>query len=203
MEYGYARVSSRDQNLDRQLDALRAFPIPQRRIFSDRYTGTTFDRPSYQALMRRLAPGDLLVVTSVDRLGRNYEEILEQWRYLAHRRQVDIVVLDMPLLDTRASSTAVSGVTGTFISDLVLQVLSYVAQVERENTRQRQAEGIAAARARGRRFGRPAKERPESYPDVLRALIEGSLSRGEAARMLGVCRATLGKWLDQDGVRLD
>lgn len=200
MEYGYARVSSRDQNLDRQMDALRAFPIPERRIFADRYTGATFDRPSYQALLRRLAPGDLLVVTSVDRLGRSYEEILEQWRNLAHRRRVDIVVLDMPLLDTRSTANTVNGVTGTFIADLVLQILSYVAQIERENTRQRQAEGIAAARARGKRFGRPAKERPESYADVVRALRGGKLTKGEAARELGVCRATLVKWLEQDGV---
>lgn len=149
-EYGYARVSSRDQNLDRQLDALRTFPISDRHIYADKATGASFDRPRYRTLMRRLTEGDVLVITSVDRLGRNYEEIIEQWRYLTHSRRVDIVVMDMPLLDTRASEEAVQGVTGTFISDLVLQLLSYVAQIERENIRQRQAEGIAAARARGK-----------------------------------------------------
>lgn len=199
MNYGYARVSTRDQNVDRQLDALRAFPVEDQRIYVDYYTGATFERPRYRRLVRRLREGDLVVVTSIDRLGRNYEEIIEQWRRLTRERLVDIVVLDMPLLDTRARVSGEGDVTRTFISDLVLQLLSYVAQVERENIRRRQAEGIAAARARGARFGRPRKERPKGAEEVLRAVAAGELSKSEAARRLDVCRMTLNKWLDEAG----
>lgn len=197
-EYGYARVSSRDQNLDRQLDALRTFPISDRHIYADKATGASFDRPRYRTLMRRLTEGDVLVITSVDRLGRNYEEIIEQWRYLTHSRRVDIVVMDMPLLDTRASEEAVQGVTGTFISDLVLQLLSYVAQIEREIIRQRQAEGIAAARARGKKFGRPPKVRPKQYQLIVLQYEEGKISKTKAAKCLGVSRITFDKWRMQD-----
>ncbi len=199
MHYGYARVSTRDQNVDRQLDALRAFPVEDQRIYVDYYTGATFERPRYRRLVRRLREGDLVVVTSIDRLGRNYEEIIEQWRRLTRERLVDIVVLDMPLLDTRARISGEGDVTRTFISDLVLQLLSYVAQVERENIRRRQAEGIAAARARGARFGRPRKERPVGAEEVLRAVAAGELSKSEAARRLDVCRMTLNRWLDEAG----
>ena len=199
MHYGYARVSTRDQNVDRQLDALRAFPVEDQRIYVDYYTGATFERPRYRRLVRRLREGDLVVVASIDRLGRNYEEIIEQWRRLTRERLVDIVVLDMPLLDTRARISGEGDVTRTFISDLVLQLLSYVAQVERENIRRRQAEGIAAARARGARFGRPRKERPVGAEEVLRAVAAGELSKSEAARRLDVCRMTLNRWLDEAG----
>lgn len=199
MHYGYARVSTRDQNVGRQLDALRAFPVEDQRIYVDYYTGATFERPRYRRLVRRLREGDLVVLTSIDRLGRNYEEIIEQWRRLTRERLVDIVVLDMPLLDTRARISGEGDVTRTFISDLVLQLLSYVAQVERENIRRRQAEGIAAARARGARFGRPRKERPEGAEEVLRAVAAGELSKSEAARRLDVCRMTLNRWLDEAG----
>lgn len=199
MHYGYARVSTRDQNVGRQLDALRAFPVEDQRIYVDYYTGVTFERPRYRRLVRRLREGDLVVVTSIDRLGHNYEEIIEQWRRLTRERLVDIVVLDMPLLDTRARISGEGDVTRTFISDLVLQLLSYVAQVERENIRRRQAEGIAAARARGARFGRPRKERPEGAEEVLRAVAAGELSKSEAARRLDVCRMTLNRWLDEAG----
>ncbi len=199
MHYGYARVSTRDQNVDRQLDALRAFPVEDQRIYVDYYTGATFERPRYRRLVRRLREGDLVVVTSIDRLGRNYEEIIEQWRRLTRERLVDIVVLDMPLLDTRARISGEGDVTRAFISDLVLQLLSYMAQVERENIRRRQAEGIAAARARGARFGRPRKERPVGAEEVLRAVAAGELSKSEAARRLGVCRMTLNRWLDEAG----
>lgn len=197
MHYGYARVSTRDQNVGRQLDALRAFPLEDQRIYVDYYTGATFERPRYRRLVRRLREGDLVVVTSIDRLGRNYEEIIEQWRRLTRERLVDIVVLDMPLLDTRARISGEGDVTRTFISDLVLQLLSYVAQVERENIRRRQAEGIAAARARGARFGRLRKERPVGAEEVLRAVAAGELSKAEAARRLDVCRMTLNRWLDE------
>ena len=198
MEYGYARVSSPDQNVDRQLDALRAFPVKDSHIYVDRYTGMSFDRPRYGTLMRRLRPGDVVVVTSIDRLGRNYEEILHQWRKLTQDRNVDIVVLDMPLLDTRGQTGLGEDVTRTFISDLLLQLLSYVAQVERENIKRRQAEGIAAARARGMRFGRPEKPLPEGALEMFAAVRAGEVSKAEAARRLGVCRRTLDKWLARE-----
>lgn len=144
--YGYVRVSTREQCEDRQLIALREFPVAERNVFMDKLSGKDFKRPQYQKLMRRLKPHDVLVVKSIDRLGRNYDEILEQWRIITKSRQADIVVLDMPLLDTRQRGR---DLTGTFVADLVLQILSYVAQTERENIRQRQQEGIAAARLRG------------------------------------------------------
>ena len=147
--YGYARVSTRDQNLDRQLQALAAFPVEGRRVFADKASGKDFDRPAYRRLMARLRPGDVLVVKSIDRLGRDYNEILEQWRAITKRKGAHVVVLDMPLLDTR---TTQNGITGVFLADVVLQLLSYVAQIERDNTHQRQAEGIAAAKARGGAF---------------------------------------------------
>lgn len=196
--YGYARVSSRDQNLDRQLDALRGFPVPERCIYADKASGASFERPRYKALQRRLAAGDVLVVTSVDRLGRNYEEILEQWRYLVHRKRVDVVVMDMPLLDTRASNELVKGIAGVFISDIVLQLPSYVAQVERENIRQRQAQGIAAARARGKRFGRPCIPKPKTYREVLGQFQRAEISKTYAAHLLGVSRGTFDKWVNED-----
>lgn len=195
--YGYARVSTRDQNLDRQLQALAAFPVEGRRVFADKASGKDFDRPAYRRLMARLRPGDVVVVKSIDRLGRDYDEILEQWRFITKRRRAHVVVLDMPLLDTRTSH---SGITGVFLSDVVLQLLSYVAQIERDNTRQRQAEGIAAARARGVRFGRPTIPQPACYPDVKLSFERGELSRLEAARILGVSPATFGRWLARDAL---
>lgn len=194
-EYGYARVSSRNQSLDRQLDALRAFGLEEGRIFADRASGKDFNRPQWQSLMRRLRRGDVLVVKSIDRLGRNYGEVIEEWRRVTKERGVDVVVLDVPLLDTREGP---EGVTGALIADLVLQLLSYVAQVEREYIRQRQAEGIAAARARGVRFGRPAIERPGSYGATRRSYLAGEVTRREAAVRLGVSASTFDKWLRQD-----
>lgn len=181
--YGYARVSSKDQNLDRQLDALAEFSVPIANVYTDRMSGKNFDRPGYQALTGVLAPGDTLVIKSIDRLGRNYDEIIEQWRFLTKQLNVDVVVMDMPLLDTRTSER---NVTGTFIADIVLQILSYVAQVERENIRQRQAEGIASARARGVRFGRPPKQLPCDFGYVYSMWREGGRDwkqrGGESAR---------------------
>lgn len=156
--YGYARVSAKDQSLARQLDALHEFPVQEGMIYTDKASGKDFQRPAYQELIRTMRPGDVLVVKSIDRLGRNYDEILEEWRRITKTMECAVVVIDMPLLDTRATR---SNVTGVFISDIVLQLLSYVAQVERDNIRQRQAEGIAAAQARGVRFGRPPKKAPE------------------------------------------
>ena len=160
--YGYARVSSKDQNLDRQLDALVEFGVETNMVFSDKPSGKDFDRPEYRRLVETLADGDVVVIKSIDRLGRNYEEILAEWRAITKERKAAIVVLDMPLLDTREKR---DGLTSVLISNIVLQLLSYVAQVERENIKQRQAEGIAAARARGVRFGRPKKNRegPNMY----------------------------------------
>ncbi|OUN48068.1 resolvase [Collinsella sp. An7] len=172
--YGYARVSTKDQNVNRQLDALERFPLERSSIYIDYYTGADFERPEYQRLVRRLEQGDVLVVKSIDRLGRNYSEILAQWDRLTRSQGVQVVVPDMPLLDTRQTAR---DLTGTFIADVVLQLLSYVAQVERENIRQRQAEGIAAAKARGVRFGRPEKARPQEYADVRNLVAMGELSK--------------------------
>ncbi|MCI8869732.1 MAG: recombinase family protein [Lawsonibacter sp.] len=188
--YGYIRVSTREQNEDRQRLAMAEFGIPDRCIFSDRQSGKDFQRPGYQRLLKRLEPEDTLVIKSIDRLGRNYDEILEQWRVLTKDRQISIVVLDMPLLDTRQGRD----LTGTLIADIVLQLLSYVAQTEREFIRQRQAEGIAAAQARGVRFGRRPKERPSSFELVRAEWKRGGLSARGAAQRLGVTHRTFLKW---------
>lgn len=194
--YGYARVSTREQNLDRQMAALESFGVDSSDVFADKASGADFERPRYRALMRKLAPGDTLVVKSIDRLGRNYDEILDEWREITRDRGVAIVVLDMPLLDTRDQ---LEGVTGALIGDIVLQLLSYVAQVERESIRQRQAEGIAAARARGVQFGRPRKERPKAWADVRDAHLRGGLTIRQAAEVLGISPSTFRRWLrDED-----
>ena len=189
--YGYVRVSTKEQCEERQLIALRAFPMPEQNIFMDKLSGKDFNRPKYQSLLEKLRPGDILAVKSIDRLGRNYEEILEQWRIITKEMKADIVVLDMPLLDTRQTGR---DLTGTFVADLVLQILSYVAQTERENIRQRQKEGIAAARARGVRFGRPRKEVPESFAQ-LKADWEGKkITARAAAKELHIAPDTFLRW---------
>ncbi len=173
-KYAYIRVSSQDQNEDRQRIAMRELNIRKSHIYTDKQSGKDFNRPSYQKLLRKLKEGDILYILSIDRLGRNYEEIQNQWRILTKEKKVDIVVIDMPLLDTRREKNLL----GTFISDMVLQLLSFVAQNERENIRKRQAEGIAAAKARGIKFGRPTKELPNEFlKDVKRwSLKEMALS---------------------------
>ncbi len=191
--YGYARVSSRDQNLDRQLVALAAFGVDE--VFADKASGRDFERPEWKRLTGALAEGDVLVVKSIDRFGRNYDEVIEQWRRVTKGIRADVVVLDMPLLDTRQGR---DGVTGALIADIVLQLLSYVAQVERESIHQRQAEGIAAAKARGVRFGRPRKKRPGIYQATRRAYLDGHITRSEAAARLKVSLTTLDKWLRED-----
>ena len=193
--YGYARVSSKDQNLNRQLDALSAVGVSEESVFVDYLSGRNFDRPGYRSLVERLQPGDVLVVKSIDRLGRNYDEILGQWRLLTKQRSIDIVVLDMPLLDTR--STSGHGVTGKLIADIVLELLSYVAHVERDNIRQRQAEGIAAARARGVRLGRPARGGAAEEDAGGRNWKDGCLNSRQAAESLGVSHTTFLKWAKQ------
>ena len=167
MIYGYIRVSSIDQHTDRQLSAMRCLNIPQERIFTDKQSGKDFDRPKYAELIAKLKQGDLLYIKSIDRLGRNYAEILNQWRLLTKEKGIDIVVIDMPILDTRQYKDLL----GTFISDLVLQVLSFVAQNERDNIRQRQTEGIKAAKSRGVRFGRPEKQPPDNFGELIRQCL--------------------------------
>ncbi|MDR1245994.1 MAG: recombinase family protein, partial [Clostridiales Family XIII bacterium] len=161
--YGYVRVSSADQNEDRQMTAMCELDVPAAQIFTDKQSGKDFERPKYRALMKKLKPGDLIYIKSIDRLGRNYDEIQRQWRVLTKERGIDVAVIDMPLLDTRNGKDLM----GTFIADLVLQILSFVAENERENIRKRQAEGIAAARVRGVRFGRPIKTPPENFPETV------------------------------------
>lgn len=191
MVYGYVRVSTKEQCEDRQLIALRDFPVAENHIFMDKLSGKDFNRPQYQKLIRRLKPHDILVVKSIDRLGRNYDEILDQWRVITKSRQADIVVLDMPLLDTRQTGR---DLTETFVADLVLQILSYVAQTERENIRQRQQEGIAAARLRGVRFGRPRKQVPAEFEWVRQQWEQGRITSRQAARQLGVAQDTFLRW---------
>ena len=188
--YGYARVSGRDQNEQRQILALRAFGVKKKNIFCDKQSGKDFNRPGYLKLLSRLKEGDILVVKSIDRLGRNYDEILEHWRLLTKEKKAAIVVLDMPLLDTRRDND----LTGHLICDIVLQLLSYVAQTEREMIRKRQAEGIAAAKARGVKFGRRPLPLPESYEDVRQKWESGQLSARAAAIALGVSHSTFLKW---------
>lgn len=188
--YGYVRVSTRDQNEARQMIAMAEFGVEPQNIFLDKQSGKDFDRPQYKKLMRRLRAGDTLVIKSIDRLGRNYEEILNQWRIITKEKRAAIVVLDMPLLDTRQGKD----LTGTLIADIVLQLLSYVAQVERECIRQRQAEGIAAAQARGVRFGAKPMERPEAFESCYTQWRQGELSARGAAKLLHVTHPTFLKW---------
>lgn len=192
--YGYIRVSSRDQNEDRQVIAMREFGIAEKNLVIDKQSGKDFARPGYRRLLRKLKSNDTLVIKSIDRLGRNYDEVLEQWRLLTKEKQVDIVVLDMPLLDTRKGRDLI----GTLISDIVLQLLSYVAQTEREFIHQRQAEGIAAAKARGVKFGRKPKERPAEYEHLRDEWRAGRISARAAARQLGVAHRTFMKWVEQE-----
>ena len=184
--YGYIRVSSRDQNEDRQLLAIQQLSIAQENIFIDKQSGKDFQRPQYKKLVRKLKKDDVLYIKSIDRLGRNYAEILEQWRILTKSKGIDIVVLDMPLLDTRRGKDLM----GTFLSDIVLQVLSFVAQNERENIRQRQAEGIAAAKARGVRFGRPEKELPDNFEALVQAWEREQLPLSDVLDLCQISQST-------------
>ena len=187
--YGYVRVSSRDQNIARQIDAMETFGVDS--IFTDKQSGKDFERPQYQALLAALQPNDTLVVKSIDRLGRNYDEILEQWRIITKEKQAAIVVIDMPLLDTRNSRD----LTGTLIADIVLQLLSYVAETERAFIRQRQAEGIAAAKARGQRFGPKPMEHGPEWDECERLWKSKAISAREAGARLGVSHNTFLRWM--------
>ena len=180
--YGYVRVSSVEQNEDRQLLALEKVGVAKRNIFIDKQSGKDFERPRYKRLVKKLKPGDLLYIQSIDRLGRNYLEIQEQWRILTKEKKIDIAVIDMPLLDTRSGKDLL----GTFIADLVLQILSFVAQTEREHIRERQAQGIAAAKSRGVKFGRPKKELPANFKNVVEKWRCKEITGREAARECGM-----------------
>lgn len=187
--YGYVRVSTREQNVERQLIALKKMGISQSKIFIDRQSGKDFRRPAYQKMIRRLKPGDVVVTKSIDRLGRNYEEIKEQWRMLTKEIGADIIIQDMPLLDTTKSRDLL----GNFISDVVLQLLSFVAENERNNIRTRQAEGIEAAKQRGVRFGKPAIPVPENFSELYRRWEQGSININEFARLCNMGRSTMYK----------
>ena len=184
--YGYVRVSTREQNEDRQMIAMGEMKVPEKNIYVDKQSGKDFERPKYKLLLRRLKQDDLLYIKSIDRLGRNYEEILEQWRTITKEKRADIVVLDMPLLDTRRGKDLV----GTFLSDIVLQTLSFVAENERGNIRQRQKEGIEAAKKRGVQFGRPPKPVPENFIQVYNRWIEKEISGETAAGLCGLAMST-------------
>jgi len=184
--YGYVRVSSQDQNEDRQMIAMAEQGVPESQIYMDKLSGKDFERPRYKALIRKLRPGDVLYIKSIDRLGRNYTEIIDQWRIITKEKQADIVVLEMPLLNTHVNRD----LTGTLIADIVLQLLSYVAQSERESIHRRQAEGIAAAKARGVKFGRPPKPRPAEFANIQAAWTCDQISAREAARVLGITHRT-------------
>lgn len=191
--FGYVRVSTKEQNEARQMIAMREMGIDEMHIYVDRQSGKDFQRPQYQKLLRKLKKGDTLVVKSIDRMGRNYDEIIEQWRIITREKEADIVVLDMPLLDTRQGRD----LTGTLIADIVLQLLSYVAETERDFIRSRQAEGIAAAKAKGVRFGAKPKEKPPEFPECAEAWKRGEISARKAARVLGISHPTFLKWVNK------
>lgn len=184
--YGYVRVSSNDQNEDRQMIAMKGLHIDEKDIFVDKQSGKDFNRPQYKKLLRKIKRDDLLFIKSIDRLGRNYEEILQQWRVLTKEKGIDIVVLDMPLLDTRRGKDLM----GTFLSDIVLQVLSFVAENERTNIRQRQAEGIAAAKAKGIKFGRPPQPLPDNFHSIYQQWKNKQITGTLAAKLCGMPLST-------------
>lgn len=192
--YGYIRVSSKDQNEDRQRFALAEAGVSERNLYIDKKSGKDFKRPGYQRLLKKLKPGDILIVKSIDRLGRNYDEILEQWRIITKEKRAAVVVLDMPLLDTSKDRD----LTGTVIADIVLQLLSYVAQAEREFIRQRQAEGIASAKKKGVRFGRKPLDRPALFEMARDDWAAGKLSARAAARQLEISHQTFLRWAKED-----
>ena len=198
--YAYIRVSSKDQNIDRQIQALEPHDVQKRNIYTDWQSGKDFQRAAYRKMIKRLRSGDLVIVKSIDRLGRNYNDILDQWRLITKKIGADILVLDMPLLDTRKKE---GDLTGTLIADLVLQILAYVAQTEREFIRQRQAEGIAAARARGKKLGRKKLPVPEGFEGVCRDYVSGMCSVRKAASWIGMSPATFYRryreWIEKEG----
>ncbi|MDD7268122.1 MAG: recombinase family protein [Lachnospiraceae bacterium] len=194
MKYGYARVSTKEQNADRQISAFLKEGIDSRNIYIDKATGSNFDRKKYRALLRKLKKGDDLYIKSIDRLGRNYDEILKQWNILTKEKMVDIIVLDFPLLNTK---TKIDNLTGKFLSDIVLQVLSYVAQIEKENIHQRQREGIIEAKKRGVKFGRRKKDIPKEFEKIADKWRKKEISLRTGAKELNVSHTTFSKWLKE------
>lgn len=194
MDYGYVRVSTKEQNEVRQILALKEFGIEDRCIYIDKQSGKDFDRLNYRKMIRKAKSGDTIVIKSIDRLGRNYDEILEQWRIITKEKQIAIIVLDMPLLNTRQNRD----LTGTLIADIVLQLLSYVAQTEREFIRQRQAEGIAAARQRGVKFGRKPMEKPQEFTAMKALWKVNAISARSAAEYLGISHSTFLRWVYEE-----
>jgi DNA invertase Pin-like site-specific DNA recombinase len=184
--YGYVRVSSKDQNEDRQMIAMRDVNIPEKNIFIDKQSGKNFERPMYKKMVKKLKENDILYIKSIDRLGRNYEEILEQWRIITKEKKTEIVVIDMPLLDTRREKNLL----GTFIADLVLQILSYVSETERATTKQRQREGIEAAKLKGVQFGRPSKDYPDNWKTLVEKYENGEISAKDAAHECDITAST-------------
>ncbi len=189
--YGYIRVSTKDQREDRQIIAMNELDILFTRIYVDKQSGKDFNRPEYKKLLRKLKPGDVIYIKSIDRLGRNYDEIIEQWRIITKEKKADIVVIDMPLLDTRDKSI---GLTGKFVADIVLQLLSYVAQTERESIRQRQKEGIAAAKERGVKFGAKRKPLPDGFQEMKERWESGEITIKAASELLGIPPSTFHRW---------
>lgn len=196
MKYGYIRVSTKEQNIDRQLTAILKEDIEMKQIYIDKASGKDFNRKKYKKLMKKLKEGDELYIKSIDRLGRNYDEIIKEWNTITKEKNADIVVLDFPLLDTR---TKVNDLTGKFIADIVLQILSYVAQVERENTHQRQMEGIQEAKKRGVKFGRSKIVIPKEFYNLAEKYIKNQTSLRKASKVLGVSHTTFSKWLKEEG----
>ena len=197
MNYGYARVSTIAQNLDRQLDELTKIGIDESHIYTDKESGKDFNRKNYKKLVRKLKPGDVLFIKSIDRLGRNYNMVLDEWRFLTKERGIDIVVIDMPLLDTRIEG---KNLVGKFIADVVLQVLSFVAENERETMRQRQSEGIRMAKARGVKFGRPSVCTPNNFIEIVKLYAEKKITSSQACEMSGLSRGTFFRKLKQHNV---
>lgn len=190
--YGYIRVSSKDQNIERQVAALLEIGIAKKNMFIDKQSGKDFKRKEYKRMVRKIKAGDEIYIKSIDRLGRDYEEIIEQWNFLTKEKNVDIIVLDFPLLNTK---NQISGLTGKFIADLVLQILSYVAQIERENIKQRQAEGIQIAKNKGVKFGRPLLPFPENFEEIYYYYKEKNISKRECAKLLQTNHVTFSNWI--------
>ena len=198
MRYGYVRVSTKDQNIARQMSALTGSGIEKKYIYVDKESGKDFNRKNYQRLLKKLGTDDEVYIKSIDRLGRNYDEIIRQWQIITKEKKAHVIVLDFPLLDTRRQG---DGLTGKFIADLVLQILSYVAQVERENIHQRQLEGIREARKRGVTLGRPKKQIPANFKDVAEKWKRRELSLREGAKLLDTNHTTFDRWLKQNGYK--
>lgn len=191
-KYAYIRVSSKDQNVERQIVAMKKLGLTTEQMYIDKQSGKNFDRKNYQKMIKKLKSGDEIYIKSIDRLGRNYEEIIEQWHYLTKIKNVEIIVLDFPLLDTRNQT---NGITGKLISDLFLQILSYVAQIERENIKQRQAEGIKIVKEKGIKFGRPTLPIPKEFEEIYKLYLKGQISKRAGAKCLGTNHVTFSNWI--------